>query len=981
MRLFYDIKISQTIEEESDVIPQQPAATERTPVRSPSPIPPQAPQMGIGQPGGFGRKVTPLEVLEVTQKGTLVIKMGYSINVPNVVAFFKTIPFRERDYDHNTYRWAFFAPTFERIEEIEQKLSENGFDTSGFVSIKNRLSPPTSQPQQSQPQSQPQSQQTVKQDEKSSGKSEIVVKNIAKETNGKWLIGFSRAAYRVGEINPAKPNEPPFRSFDKAQKEVLQEVVDFSFPGLLLPVFSVLENGRLIIRIGKSHKQVSPALDTISMKHANPGYLPRPQSGGFSKKYSNRSWVFLNPGPHLLVEITGILSNNGFDTSSFESIMSQFPVTVDSKGEPVKIVDSEGHRIPLKSTYTDHNGETKETTLAAVRGDYDDMIRVHNTLKTYGFNTKDYDAICRELIDAGYLKRGRLDGDLPGFQTIKKVRDGAGNIVEVPKNDRQGFDDHLKKTYDGPINKNGKIVNLELYDEQRKGIAFLYGRESAILGDETGTGKTLQMVVSANERMKQSGGRTIIITLPNIVGQWAKEIISVTRCNESDVGFDPWDHGAKWIVLSYTDFSAGKKENIEIKLKQLDTIVDSGDIKICILDEVHRAKNPDAQWTQRILAITNKIPTVWGGTATIVANTPIDVYTQLQIINHKLGKLSYFVFASELSGMKVGPRRGLKPGTPEEQAIAANKLKEWLVNYGVYIQRGKEDIREDMPEHIIDDVSEQIDPSIISSYFADKVRQHRLRGKKFPPITAMQYMRESLAYAKAPKSAAIAAQMLDKGEKVAVFTTFKAAGDALVLQMQQHLDRTVGGRVVRFSGGMNPKVKEKIISDFKDLNSDARAMVISIRAGGTGMDFPNVTSHVFVNDYDWSPSSAEQSEGRFFRISSQSDVKTTYILAKGTVDEEYFARVKRKREIADKIRKLTKEQMELISRGRRAGDKELEEKKKQVVDAIKEQAKVDEEDQKFEDETGSKLKEMGDQASRTASRNWFGIFKYSLPKI
>ena len=160
--------------------------------------------------------------------------------------------------------------------------------------------------------------------------------------------------------------------------------------------------------------------------------------------------------------------------------------------------------------------------------------------------------VIAELLLNNKIERNRKEGDLEGFQDVLVNKNGTERRV----NNEQKFYNELEK-YNGKIIKDGEQKNFQLYDEQKRGIAYLYGRESAILGDETGLGKTVQLIIAANMRMKLNGGYTVIITVNSVQEQFAEEVKTYTKDKESEISYSP-DTPAKWIVLSYTNFSTGK---------------------------------------------------------------------------------------------------------------------------------------------------------------------------------------------------------------------------------------------------------------------------------------------------------------------------------------------------------------------------------------------------------------------------------------
>jgi len=79
-----------------------------------------------------------------------------------------------------------------------------------------------------------------------------------------------------------------------------------------------------------------------------------------------------------------------------------------------------------------------------------------------------------------------------------------------------------------------------------------------------------------------------------------------------------------------------------------------------------------------------------------------------------------------------------------------------------------------------------------------------------------------------------------------------------------------------------------------------------MRMGGTGIDFPNAAQNMVINDFDWTPEAAEQSEGRIYRINTDHPVNITYMVGRG-IDQTLYQKVQKKREIAAIIQKYRKE--------------------------------------------------------------------------
>lgn len=87
----------------------------------------------------------------------------------------------------------------------------------------------------------------------------------------------------------------------------------------------------------------------------------------------------------------------------------------------------------------------------------------------------------------------------------------------------------MDKDFKSNIEERLPESKFELYEGQKDGIAFLHGRNHAILGDETGFGKTITMISAAELKMQDLGpnSKTLIIGLKSIQKQWVEEIKNV----------------------------------------------------------------------------------------------------------------------------------------------------------------------------------------------------------------------------------------------------------------------------------------------------------------------------------------------------------------------------------------------------------------------------------------------------------------------
>jgi SNF2 family DNA or RNA helicase len=579
-----------------------------------------------------------------------------------------------------------------------------------------------------------------------------------------------------------------------------------------------------------------------------------------------------------------------------------------------------------------------------VFGTYDDLIRFGLLLESRKWDTSTLKKCIVSLVSGGKIQKTRYTGQLDGYQ----MKDENGKVI----NDADKFYADLDSSI--------KNDSFKFYPKQKQGIAWLYSRNSAIIGDKTGAGKTSSLLGAAFMRMKQSGGRTLVITLPSTQQQWIDEIGYLFGEEERNLVSTNPASNAKWIILNYQDFSSTQKkgqdkqplfspEGIPLvkreKVQQVLNALMSNPCQIVILDEAHMLKNNSAAKSKNIAGVTAKSEFKWAGSATPVANKPDDIHNVLRMIGHNLGKINDAMFIREFVGaqMKIKQMRG----TPEERAAikkiqedAAMRLRKWLTLSGAYISRSKKAMNPSIPDHTVSDVDIQEDEFDSKKYWEDF--SDRMEKYKNPELAISQMIgqRITLATNKVPTSLEQANSVLNQKDengnplkkKVLLFSCFQESSENLVSGLKNILSKTdPQARVVHIIGKDKRSDVVKAISDFRQ-DKNARAMVISSLKGGTGVNLPNTTQDVIINDFDWTPKITEQTEGRAYRINNVIPVHTKYMIAKGTPDEVFYKYVRAKIDLSNLIQDMDSEMEEKILVG--IDDKDLKAKIQAAKDRL-----------------------------------------------
>jgi intein/homing endonuclease/superfamily II DNA or RNA helicase len=418
---------------------------------------------------------------------------------------------------------------------------------------------------------------------------------------------------------------------------------------------------------------------------------------------------------------------------------------------------------------------------------------------------------------------------------------------------------------------------------------------------------TIQLIKAAELRMKETNKPTLIVTLKSVQKQFAKEIMNVMgEAERSNISLDPLNP-AKWTVLYYENFSSGK--NLESVISKLS----STDFGVVIFDELHKIKHGKTKRSRNIYRVIEKIPTRWGASATVSSNKPMDVKNQLEMIGHHLGKVDRKKFARDFAGAEA---HGRSDDKDEREIVAAERLNKWLNLSGVYVRREKGEVR-DMPEMKVGQKATAIDPTGFREMMATT-----LQGYKKPdlPISRLIAAREAIARLKTGETARKVLDIVSAGEgkaaaagKVVVFTNFIDSARLLVERIGEGLKGVNPQyKLITYLSNTKKKDRDAVKKVFTD-DPNAKVLVMSMRMGGTGIDFPNAAQSMVINDFDWTPEAAEQSEGRIYRINTDHPVDITYVVGEG-LDRDLFERVRRKREIAAIIQRYRREYHETDDR-------------------------------------------------------------------
>jgi DNA repair and recombination RAD54-like protein len=134
-------------------------------------------------------------------------------------------------------------------------------------------------------------------------------------------------------------------------------------------------------------------------------------------------------------------------------------------------------------------------------------------------------------------------------------------------------------------------------------------------------------------------------------------------------------------------------------------------------------------------------------------------------------------------------------------------------------------------------------------------------------------------------------------EKVIVFSQFHAPLELIQDQLNSAFNWSKG-EVLFMSSKDSPKVKQSIIHNFNDENSNSKILLAATKACSEGISLVGA-SRVVLLDVVWNPSVERQAISRAYRIGQKKVVYTYHLLAEGTSEEEKYGKQAEKDRIAE----------------------------------------------------------------------------------
>jgi superfamily II DNA or RNA helicase len=416
----------------------------------------------------------------------------------------------------------------------------------------------------------------------------------------------------------------------------------------------------------------------------------------------------------------------------------------------------------------------------------------------------------------------------------------------------------------------------------------------------TVTHNSLQVLaVTAVDYQLGNASKTLIVCPATLKDNWASEIAEHTAFKAVVCQGTPKKREA--IIEDFrtdpdTDILIMNYEQVPGHLDAINACV----IDVLIFDEAHYLKNPKSKRTKACHNIFSKRSFLLTGSPML--NQPDELWGILHRINpHEFP--SYWRFREhfcKMGGFQGKQVTGVKNRLELVEILdryMLRRLKSEMIqlppkNY-VPVHVPLSPLQTKLYKQATDELQLEVpgnpDPMELENAMTKMLRLKQITGT---PAT-LGFEDESV---KLDRAVEIAAQLIEDGEKVVIFTQFRGVLEAMVTRLA-----AIKVPVYQMHGDVPQKLRVPLVHEWRDAPA-AGALVAMLQVAGVGLDFTAASNMIFL-DKLYVPDMNTQAEDRCHRLSMNKTKPVTIyeMLCTGTVEDRVEKILRRKRKLGKEV--------------------------------------------------------------------------------
>lgn len=449
---------------------------------------------------------------------------------------------------------------------------------------------------------------------------------------------------------------------------------------------------------------------------------------------------------------------------------------------------------------------------------------------------------------------------------------------------------------------------------QKAGVKYALQRETTLIADEPGLGKSIQAVGVINAL--PDAKKVLVLCPASLRLNWEREMKNwLTKELEIFVvekDLPAADDNFDVLIINYDKFSRNRKKEFADFCKKYEW-------DVLIADESTALKEPSSARSQEILGYKNKKGIIQKArktlflTGTPILNRPKELWP---ILHAALPKQfdNFYDFADRYCDRKWNGY-----GWDTNGFSNTDELQE-LLRTLLMVRRTKEEVLKDLPPKIrqaivlpspntnikkllekerkafskvekqISKMANEADTSFIGGDregFTKKINGMNRRQAEFNELSKL---RKELAVAKIPLVLEFVENALEESDKVVVFAHHREVCEAI----RDHFKN----KTVLLYGGMDPRAQDEAVQRFQT-EEKIKVFVGSIMAASMGHTL-TASSRVIFAEIDWVPAMMVQCEDRCHRLGQKDTVLSQMLVLDNSVDSSMAKTLIKKQEEIDK---------------------------------------------------------------------------------
>jgi superfamily II DNA or RNA helicase len=426
----------------------------------------------------------------------------------------------------------------------------------------------------------------------------------------------------------------------------------------------------------------------------------------------------------------------------------------------------------------------------------------------------------------------------------------------------------------------GTVVDLpsNLYAYQTKGVEFLIETPSALLGDDMGTGKTVQAAVALRMLFQTGKIRTALIVCPlSVIPNWDRELakwagniaVTVVRGDKERRNIS-WRQAAHVWLVTY-DTLRNDIDHVLVSRK--------GGFDLVVLDEAQRVKNWSTGITRAVCSL--RATYRWGLTGTPLENNTDELWTILNVLKPDIsqGPLDW----------SEGIRSVLRP---------------------MFLRRRKEDVLIDLPPLVQNPVWLRLEDEQRKSYdelerqgvlelhakgetitaqiiivLLNKLKQICNRCPRSGESSKLAWLRDSLE------------DIAAEGDKVLVFSQYTDERFAGADWIEKEL---ADFGALNYSKAVSDRQRKTLLAAFKE-KPEHKVFVGHPKTARLGLNELVVANYVVHFDHWWNPAVMNQATARAHRPGQTKTVFAYDLWVQDTYEEIIFSLLEQKQGLYNEV--------------------------------------------------------------------------------